>query len=153
MIQQISRFFDHHLDLSRSVDQEPASDPLRLAAAALLLEVAKADFAFNRDEQKSIQRMVATAYGLTRREADELMELAEEEVKEATCLHGFTSLINEKWPLEKKIELVERMWRVAYADNHLDSHEQHLIRKVATLLYLPHKAYVAAKLRGRAASG
>jgi uncharacterized tellurite resistance protein B-like protein len=97
--------------------------------------------------------MVASAYRLTPKEADELIELAEEEVNDATCLHGFTSLINERWPLDKKIELVERMWRVAYADNHLDSHEQHLIRKIATLLYLPHKTYVEAKLRGKATSG
>ena len=153
MIQQLSRFFNRHLDLSLGVDQQPSSDPLRLAAAALLLEVARADFSVNSDEQESIQRMVASAYGLTPKETDELIELAEEEVNDATCLHSFTSLINEQWPLEKKIELVERMWQVAYADNHLDSHEQHLIRKIATLLYLPHKAYVEAKLRGKATSG
>jgi uncharacterized tellurite resistance protein B-like protein len=44
------------------------------------------------------------------------------------------------------------MWRVAYADAELSAYEQHTIRKIADLLYVPHRAYIAAKLRARDAS-
>ena len=38
------------------------------------------------------------------------------------------------------------MWRVAYADGHLDAHENHLISKVAGLLHVSHGEYIAAVL-------
>jgi uncharacterized tellurite resistance protein B-like protein len=44
------------------------------------------------------------------------------------------------------------MWRVAYADAELSAYEQHTIRKIADLLYVPHRAYIAAKLRARDAA-
>jgi uncharacterized tellurite resistance protein B-like protein len=45
------------------------------------------------------------------------------------------------------------MWQVAYADADLSAHEQHVVRKIADLLYVPHAAYIAAKLRARDAAG
>jgi len=44
------------------------------------------------------------------------------------------------------------MWQVAYADSELSAYEQHVIRKIADLLYVPHRAYIAAKLRARDAA-
>jgi uncharacterized tellurite resistance protein B-like protein len=41
------------------------------------------------------------------------------------------------------------MFRVAYADQHLSAHENHLMRKVASLLHVSHGDYVAAKLRAK----
>jgi uncharacterized tellurite resistance protein B-like protein len=38
------------------------------------------------------------------------------------------------------------MWQVAYADNQISAHENHLMRKIASLLYIPHKDYIAAKM-------
>jgi uncharacterized tellurite resistance protein B-like protein len=49
--------------------------------------------------------------------------------------------------------MIEHMWRVAYADAELSAWEQHLVRKVADLLYVPHTAYIAAKLRAQQAAG
>ena len=42
---------------------------------------------------------------------------------------------------------------VAYADGHLDAHENHLINKVAGLLHVTHGEYIAAKLHAKQASG
>ncbi len=49
--------------------------------------------------------------------------------------------------------MIEHLWRVAFADAELSAWEQHLVRKVADLLYVPHSAYIAAKVRARAAAG
>jgi uncharacterized tellurite resistance protein B-like protein len=35
---------------------------------------------------------------------------------------------------------------VAYADGDLDKYEEHLIRRVAELIYVPHEEYIRAKL-------
>ncbi len=38
------------------------------------------------------------------------------------------------------------MWLVAYADGNLDKYEEHLIRQVAELIYVPHRDYIQCKL-------
>jgi uncharacterized tellurite resistance protein B-like protein len=49
------------------------------------------------------------------------------------------------------VRIVEHMWRVAYADGHLNAHEQHVLWRVADLLHVPHGAYINAKMRAAAA--
>jgi uncharacterized tellurite resistance protein B-like protein len=48
---------------------------------------------------------------------------------------------------------VELMWQVAYADEHLTAHENHVMRRLADLLHVPHGAYIGAKMRAREAAG
>jgi uncharacterized tellurite resistance protein B-like protein len=59
------------------------------------------------------------------------------------------SLINGSYTSQQKIELVELLWRVAYANEALHSHEEYLVRKVADLLYVPHSAFIATKHKAR----
>ena len=47
------------------------------------------------------------------------------------------------------MRIIENMWVVAMADGHLDAHEEHLMRKIADLLYVGHADYVGAKQRAR----
>jgi len=81
------------------------------------------------------------------------VELAGQASRAATDYFAFTSRINESYPMEQKIAIIELKWRVAYADGQLSAHENHLMRKIGDLLYIPHGAYVAAKLRAREAVG
>ncbi len=78
-----------------------------------------------------------------------MLDLAEQEARDATSLHGFVSLINKNWSEEQRIELVEYMWQVAYSDQKFNDHEVHLMRKIQRLLYVPHKQFIGAKLRAR----
>ena len=96
---------------------------------------------------------IRTRFGLSAQESAALLELAGQTSRAATDHFAFTSRINESYPMEQKIAIVELMWRVAYADGRLSADENHLMRKIGDLLYIPHGAYVAAKLRARAASG
>ena len=47
---------------------------------------------------------------------------------------------------DDKVQLITSLWKVAYADGDLDKYEEHLIRRVADLLYVPHDAFIRAKL-------
>jgi len=49
--------------------------------------------------------------------------------------------------------VIELMWQVAYADAALGAHEQHVLRRIAELLHVPHGDYIAAKMRARDAAG
>jgi len=74
-----------------------------------------------------------------------LFELAEAEVKEAVDYHQFTRLIASEFTQAQKIKVVELLWSVAYADSHLDSMEEHMVRKIADLIYVSHKDFLKTK--------
>ena len=55
--------------------------------------------------------------------------------------------------MPRRVQLVEHLWRVAYADGGLDPYEDHLVRKLSHLLYVPHIELMLARQRVRDASG
>ncbi len=149
MIKAIQKFFDDHFEGS---DEMPRDDhALRLAAAALLFEVASADYSLDSAEQDMIHTLIAGQFALDSEETTHLLLLAKIEAHESPGLHGFTTLINQHWSIDERTRLVEKMWQVVYADGRLDHHEQHLMRKLQSLLHVPHRDYIAAKLRHKPA--
>ena len=70
----------------------------------------------------------------------------------ASDYYQFTSLINRRFTQPQKERIVELMWEVAYADAAAHPYEEHLIRKLADLLYVEHHALHCAKLKARDAS-
>ncbi|MEE9524710.1 MAG: TerB family tellurite resistance protein, partial [Thermodesulfovibrionales bacterium] len=97
--------------------------------------------------RRTIINSIRSKFSLTEDETKELIKLAEEESRNASSYHEFTSLINAAFNIEKKIKIVEHLWEVAFADSELEKHEEHLIRKISNLLYVPHKEFIATKLR------
>lgn len=150
MLKAIREFFDTHMDASAS--ERDARHAIQLATAALLVEVARLDRDVDASERSAMLRAVREKFGLEAGEAETLIGLAEAEAREATDYYQFTSLINRHFSQEQRQRVVELMWQVAYADAELSAHEQHVVRKVADLLYVPHGAYIAAKLRARDAA-
>lgn len=131
-----------------SIDDSPATlqHQLHLAAAALLMETARADFTQDAQEQAAMQRVLVNTLKVTREELEQVLALAEERVDEATSLYQFTRLINDHYSPAKKIQLVEAMWQVAFADGRVDKYEEHLIRQVADLIYVSHGDFIRCKL-------
>ena len=150
MIKALKQFFDDQL--SRREDDQPQEHALQIAAAALLFEISRSDHSVEPEEREKITRLVKQQFNLSEDEATVLLDLAEQEVHDATSLHGFVSLINDNWSQQQRLELVEYMWRVAYSDQKLDDHEVHLMRKLQRLLYIPHKQFIGAKLKAKTSS-
>lgn len=121
----------------------------RLASAALLVEVARADFDTSADEQEALLKHLSCAFELSAAELDTLLETAEQHVDNTASLYEFTRVINDSCTPTQREALIEGMWQVAYADGDLHKYEEHLIRRVADLLYVPHHAFIAAKHRVR----
>ncbi len=80
-------------------------------------------------------------------ETQALVDAALEQEREAVSLHPFVRLIIEHFSAVQKRRIIEDMWEVAYADRELDKYEEAQIRKIADLLYVPHKDFIRAKLR------
>jgi uncharacterized tellurite resistance protein B-like protein len=147
MLRSIKRFFDDHLAVESRDSTADSEHVLRLAVAALLLEVGESDYQDHPAEREAVIDAVKNHFGLEHAEADGLIELAETERAEATDYFQFTSLINRTYDLEQKRRVLEILWRVAFADNELHKYEEHLIRRLAELLHLPHRDFIAAKHR------
>lgn len=122
---------------------------IEIATAVLLMEMVHADGGADAAEHAIVLRAVRERFGLTAAGTDALVRLAAARAKEATDYYQFTSLVNKHFSAAEKEQLVESLWRVAYADDELNAREQHLIRKIADLLYIPQAAYIAAKMRAK----
>ncbi len=146
MLTAIRDFFDRHL-APPATDEVDATKRLRIAAAVLLVEVARSDHEFSAAERTSVLDVVQRQFGLGATETAQLIELAEAESREAHDLYQFTAAINAGFPHEQKVWLVEALWRAALSDQVIQGHEEHLIRRVADLLHLTHSQFIAAKLR------
>jgi uncharacterized tellurite resistance protein B-like protein len=151
MLSAIRDFFEKHLATPETSSDERHT--IELATAALLVETARMDGEIAPAEHAAILSAVRAKFGLGAEEADTFVRLAEQEARTANDYYQFTSLINRRFTLEQKERVIELMWQVAYADAALSAHEQHLMRKIADLLYVPHGNYIAAKMRARDAAG
>jgi uncharacterized tellurite resistance protein B-like protein len=151
MLKAIREFFDQHIGQASAPADEPRG--LQLATAALLFEVVRGDGTIAPAERDALLTAVGTKFGLAPAEAAELIDLAEQETQLANDYFQFTSLINRRFSPQQKLQVIELMWRIAYADASLSAHEQHVLRKVAELLHVPHGDYIAAKMRARQAAG
>ena len=149
MIASIRNFFSQTIAPGVAASGVAADHALHLATAALLLEMMRMDSSISAEESAAVTKALQTQFGLTPQEVDTLVALAAAEAKQATDYFQFTSLINKNFDAGQKTKVIEYMWQVAYADGHLDAHEQHFMRKIADLLYIPHADYVAAKQRAR----
>ena len=124
-----------------------APNTVHLATCVLLLEAARADNDFSDDERRHILSVLRQRFELTPEEADELLEQAMNVHDESTSLHQFTRAINAAFPVSEKVQIVEEIWRIFYADKHLDGHEDHLAAKLRNLLNLSHPVMIDAKMR------
>ena len=122
---------------------------LRLATAALFIEMMRADFEVTEEERHKLEALVRETLELDETETRELLAAAEREVDSSVELFQFTRLIDEAFTPEQKAKVVERLWRIAYADENVDRLEEHLVRKIANLLHVSHRDYIAAKLAAK----
>ncbi len=122
-------------------------DPLPLAVAALLIEVARADHNVAAEERRSVVAAIARLCKLEDEDLDTLVATAVAAVDEAVSLYDFTATINQSLSRTQKLALLEMLWRVAQADGRVDHYEEYYIRKLADLLHLSHADFIRAKLR------
>lgn len=136
MLSAIKKFFSTSMSPAPEADPEEASKDIRLAACALLLELAHADREFTDDERQHLEGAVRRQFGLDAAEASRLLKLAQQEREEAVDLWQFTNLIAENYSTGQKMVLAEIMWGLVYSDGELASKEDYLMRKISNLLRL-----------------
>ena len=126
---------------------KPSEHRMHVATAALLLEIANSDDEFSDVERAQIIDTLKDFFELSDEEVDQLLAATREEVNTRIDLYHFTNLINENFSKPDKLVIIEMVWRVIYADKHLDGHEDYLVHRIAKLLRLQHSDMIDAKLR------
>jgi uncharacterized tellurite resistance protein B-like protein len=142
------RAFTSHPDATEA-DREQA---LRVATALLLVEVARADYRDDLAEDAAIIAALRQFFALDEAQVKSLLEEARGEADYAVELQQFTRRLHEQLSMAEKQRVVEMLWQVAFADQHLDRHEDHVVRKIAELLYVPRMDIIRIRNRVRGGS-
>lgn len=119
---------------------------VHVAATALLIETARADFTQEEIEERTLLQRIKRTLKLSEDDVNRLFNEATEAADKAISLYEFTHLINTHYDKTQRYDLILAMWQVACADGSVDKYEEALIRQVAELLYVPHESYIKAKL-------
>lgn len=140
MLKALSDIFDRALRVDRNdaTAEEERRHGVQLATALLLIEVARADYSEDLTTNEATFRLLKEFFELSDEEATMLVDEAGRQADHAASLQSFTRQLHETLSVPEKHRIVEMMWRVALADDHLDKHEDHLVRKIADLLYVSH---------------
>ncbi len=117
-----------------------------LACAILLVEVSYSDFAIDELEIESIKNLLEKNFDLSNEKSNWLIDKALNLHKDTNCLRKYIRLINEKYSVDQKKNFITMAWEIARADNTIDKHEEHRIRKLSELLYVDHKDFIKSKI-------
>ncbi|MEM9056860.1 MAG: TerB family tellurite resistance protein, partial [Pseudomonadota bacterium] len=146
--------FRKFIDSLQTAGDAPVSEAdhekaLRVATTALLVELSRADFGDTQIEDEVILGLLERGFSLDAAAARAMLEEADGEAKRAVSLQEFTSMLHEHMTPGDKLDVIEMLWRVAYADDKLDPNEEYLVRKLADLLYVSHTDLI--RLRNKVA--
>ncbi len=131
--------------LTGTAEKPEGGHDLRLATAALLLEMARADREEAAAERRLAHELLTAHFAMQGSAADELLARADEAVAGSVSLYDFTSVMNETLSPEERRRVVELVADVAAADGRFDKHEQHLLSKLADLLHLRRGEYAGIR--------
>lgn len=145
MLERIQRLF-------RARPQEGAEpthsfEDRQLAAAALMVEAATMDSEFHAAERVRIGDLIQQRFGLSAAEAGDLLSEAERAAADSVQWHGFTQAVKDGFDHAERIELIEMLWEVAYADGELHDYEASLLRRIAGLIYVSDRESGEARKR------
>lgn len=126
---------------------------LQVAVAALLHEASRADYAEGEDEHTVAREALAELFGLPPQECVALLKEGRARAAQLTSFYAPVTVIKRDYSLKERIRLVEHLWRVVHADARLDPYEDHYVRKIAHLLYVPNTQSMLARNRARIRSG
>ncbi len=118
-----------------------------LAAAVLLVEAACLDGDYSKEEGQTIHLLIRERFGLSEAEADDLLETATDQQDQAVELHRFTNQIKQKYTHEERVQLIEMLWEVAYADGVLHDFEANLLRRIGGLIHVTDRERGEARRR------
>ena len=142
----------------KSLFEAPAPRPLpgferrhlQVAVAVLLHEARRADYHEGNEEYALARAALADMFGLDGDDGVAVLEEGRARAEQLTSVYAPVTIIKRDFSLGERVRLIEHLWRVAYANGKLDPYEDHYVRKIAHLLYVPNTQSMLARNRARA---
>ena len=145
MLQKLHNLLRETLGGSEPLQQPDDEAEIRLAAAALLVEIARADAGEDEVERRLAEHLVRERFELDAEQTEQLMALASSRADESISLFEFTNRLKDALEEPERGDIVEMLWDVVYADGEVDRYEEHLMRRIADLLYVTHSEFIRRK--------
>jgi uncharacterized tellurite resistance protein B-like protein len=130
-------------DLVKKIDHQ---EQLQIAAAALFVEMAKADGEFSEEEREQVIDSLQNQFGLDAEYVNDLVDLSKTKLADSVSLYEFSTIINEHFSNEDKLELLKNLWRLIYTDKKLDKYEDRLIKIIGGMINIEHKQIINTKM-------
>jgi uncharacterized tellurite resistance protein B-like protein len=149
MISVLKKMFNESDGTSARAISERERHHLKIAVASLFHEASRVDLDERREEQLAAERALEDLFGLP---ADDCIAVLAEGRGKAQQLVSYfapVSIIKRDFSLAERVRFIEHLWRIAYADGRLDPYEDHFVRKIAHLLYVPNTQCILARNRAR----
>jgi uncharacterized tellurite resistance protein B-like protein len=136
MLRQIKALIASHRRAGADDQPDSEGDAVALAASALMVEAARMDDDFGPEERAQITSLMGKHFGRDEARAQALLEEAEGLVEKSSQLYGFTRVLKNKLSYQERVDFVEMLWQVSYADGELHDYEANLMRRIAGLLFV-----------------
>ncbi len=149
MINRVKALFVDRRGVPEARADRHSHEEFQIAAAALMVEAAGLDDEFDESERAKIRELVVERFELTSEEGENLIEAAEERVAESIQIHGFIRVVKTAFTPEERVQLMEMLWEVVYADGKLHHYEANLMRRLAGMLQVSDREAGAARKRAR----
>ncbi|MGY0621631.1 MAG: tellurite resistance TerB family protein [Paraglaciecola chathamensis] len=143
MLSKLVNWFE---EKTRQDEQAGRENNHEVATAVLLYELMRADGDFSAEEQSAYEHILRTRFTLDDTQLTELLDLTKDKAAQAVDFSQFTRVINVTCTPEQRRGIIDGLWKIAYADDVLDPEEEHMIRRVADLLYVSHSQFIQSKL-------
>ena len=133
-------------EASGSVNIVDHQKQLQIATAALFVEMAKADGEFSEEERDQVIESLQKQFGLDTEYVNDLVELSKSKLQDSVSLYEFSSIINDHFSKDDKMELLKNLWKLIYTDKKLDRYEDRLIKIIGGMINIEHKQIINTKL-------
>lgn len=139
--------------LGKDAAAAPEAARLRLAVAALMVEAATLDGTFAAVERDRLLDLLRRRFDLDEAAAERLLAEAQQAQDQAAGLEGMTRTVKNALDQDQRVEVLEMLWEVVYADGRLHDYEANLLRRLAGLVYVSDQEAGAARKRVLARMG
>jgi uncharacterized tellurite resistance protein B-like protein len=133
-------------DVAGSFERVDHQKQLQVATATLFIEMARADGVFSVEEREQVISSLQKQFGLEAEYVNDLVELSKTKLLDSVGLYEFSSIINEHFSNDDKLELLKNLWRLIYTDKKLDKYEDRLIKIIGGMINIEHKQIINMKM-------
>ena len=130
---------------TKEIEEESKDSSIQKSICSLMIEVAYADNQLDESELKVMANSLSKL-DIEKEEIQEIVDATLAKSKESISFYEHTRILNDQLDYDQKKEVLNSVWAIAFADGEMDKHEEHLIRRIADLLYLNHKDFINAKI-------